>query len=116
MNMKTILTILLLSFPIFAKKTPMWSNYNETVWSDSGKVFIEIHVTHKDLDEGMNLTETRFREVITSHFCEAGTNVPCIYYNFTRVGSRWEFLNLGEDYKYYDIYRTFSIQDVYSNR
>jgi uncharacterized protein YxeA len=114
--MKTILILIALTVSILSAKTPMWDNYNETVWSDSGKIYIKIHVVSKDLDQGMHSTEARFKEIVTNHFCDKEGNSICIYYNLKRENTYWEMLTMDENTVYFDIYRTFSIEDVYSNR
>lgn len=107
-NMKTLLTILALSVSVFANR-PAWVDSKENVWKDSGKVFILIHVTEKDLDHGMHVTEARFRDVIADQFCPES---PCVYHNFTREGSYWEMVTENGNFQTFEIYRLFSIKDT----
>jgi hypothetical protein len=107
--MKTIITILLLALSSFANR-PTWVDSTKTSWHKYGKVFIKIHVTSPDLDQGMNSTFARFREEVASHFCEE--NDRCVYFNFTKEQSYWETYKDGDSLNH-EIYRLYSIKDIY---
>jgi hypothetical protein len=111
--MKPIALILFLAI-FAAAERPAWVDSKETTWTDSGKVFIKIHVVTKDLDQGMQSTKSRFKEVLAGHFCHGDENVPCMYFNFTIENSYWEVIPDDNTTKF-DIYRLFSIKDIYSN-
>jgi hypothetical protein len=106
--MKTLLIIFALAASCFAAR-PAWVDSKETTWKDSGKVYILIHVTNKDLDHGMSVTEARFRDVIADNFCPES---PCVYHNFTREGSFWEMVTVDGNFQTFEIYRLFSIKDT----
>lgn len=108
--MKTILILLTLTLSAFSQERPKpnWLD-KETIWTDSGKIYIKIHTTNKDLDWGMTTTFARFREELVSHYCQSEDR--CIYFNLT-TESYWEAFQEDESLTY-DIYRLYSIQDVY---
>ena len=108
--MKIIAIIFLLTLSAFADR-PAWVDTEKNIWTDSGKVYIKIHVVTGDLDNGMNSTFARFRDEVASHFCNE-TEGPCIYYNMTKEQSYWETYKDGDSLNY-DIYRLYSIKDVY---
>lgn len=112
--MKPIALILFLAI-FAAAERPAWVDSKESTWSDSGKVFIKIRVINRDLDQGMNSTKSRFKEVLAAHFCHGDDNVPCMYFNFTIEKSYWEVIAWDDNTTKFDIYRLFSIKDVYSH-
>jgi hypothetical protein len=112
--MKLIAALILsLTLSAFADR-PAWVDSPQTTWSDSGKIFIKIRVINKDLDQGMNSTKSRFKEEIAAHFCHGDEGSPCMYFNFTIEKSYWEVIPWDDTTKF-DIYRLFSIKDIYSN-
>ena len=111
--MKTSFLIFLLALSSFAAR-PDWVDSPETIWKDSGKVFVKIYVISDNLDAGMNMTESRFKSEVAARFCIMDEN-PCMYYNFKRESSYWEPMNTGTIYQNFRIYRLFSIKDIYSN-
>lgn len=90
---------------------PAWVDSDKTIWKDSGSLYIKIHVTSPDLDQGMHSTEARFKEVLASHYCP-DKEVRCMYFNLERQ-SYWEPDTTNPPN--FDIYRLFKVKDVYGD-